>query len=100
MPAYNHNLNDYKFEVVEIPDRDVYNMLSNKYKKSASGLDRFPEVKIGELKKASGYLALATASKGDVKFYRVHSFRIAGDTLDNIYLFLDNKNQYINKVDR
>lgn len=100
LPIYNHNLDDYQFNVVEIPDRDVYEMLSRKYQKSASTLDRFPEVKSTELDKAMKYAKLSGESDGEVKFYRVHAFRIAGDTLDNVYLFFNERNEYLNRIDR
>lgn len=97
--TYTENADKFQFLVDELTDKETYNMLFKKYQKAYIDLDQFPDAQAKEIIRASKYLNLAGSVRGDKVFYRVHAYRIAGDTLDNVYIFLDDKNQYIDKME-
>ena len=83
-------LKDYKFEVFEISDKDAYdNIIKIKqgYQK-----EYFSEEISKEVTK---YLDSLGKASGNKKFYKVHYYRIASDTLNNGFVFLNDKNQKI-----
>ena len=92
-------IEEYDFEVIELRDRDAYDMLAKKYQKGADGMDKFPEVKSQQLDMAMSYLKKQGEATENKMFYRVHAFRkVDRDTIDNFYIFLDDQNKYIDNI--
>jgi hypothetical protein len=83
-------LKDYKFEVFEISDRDAYDNII-KIKQGYQKKYFLEEIN----KEVIRYLDSLGNASGNIKFYKVHYYRIANDTLNNGFVFLNNKNQKI-----
>lgn len=85
-----------KFDVVEMIDKDVYNILYDKKNKAI-----LETVSVGgdykEMENDSKKLASEIRnSKGEKKFFKVHFYRLADkDTVSNSILFLNDKNEEI-----
>ena len=83
-------LKDYKFEVFEISDKDAYdNIIKIKqgYQKEYFSEEISKEI--------TTYLDSLGKASGNKKFFKVHYYRIASDTLNNGFVFLNDKNQKI-----
>ena len=92
-------IEEYDFEVIELRDRDAYDMLAKKYQRGADGMDKFPEVRNQQLEMAKSYLQKQGEATENKMFYRVHAFRLVDkDTTDNFYIFLDDQNKYVDNI--
>ena len=83
-------LKDYKIEVFEISDKDAYdNIIKIKqgYQKEYFSEEISKEI--------TTYLDSLGKASGNKKFFKVHYYRIASDTLNNGFVFLNDKNQKI-----
>ena len=99
--ATEQELGKYKFDVIEAFDKDIYNMITEYYQNQVRSFEKFPDLQRVYLDKASENLKTMRSlmEKGELKgektFYRVHAYRIAGDTLNDKTFFLDDKNNII-----
>lgn len=78
-----------KFQTSEILDKDAYNFIIKRYQKQQESYASLETSKL-----ISTYLDSLGKSSGE-KYYRVHFFRVAEDTLNNGYVLLNNKNKII-----
>jgi phosphoribosylformylglycinamidine (FGAM) synthase PurS component len=92
----------YEFSVIEAFDKDIYNMIVDKYLNKAKWLSDLGENKASviQLGKAKEYLNLMSKLKGEKTFYCIHAYRIAGDTLNDKTFFLDDKYNIIDFINK
>lgn len=91
-------IENYKYDVVEIADRDIYKILSDLRKKRSKefyGVGSFENAS-EQMDLASVYLDSLEKAKGDKFFYKVHFYRtVDKDTVSESILYLNDKNQKI-----
>ena len=86
---YKNEVEALKFETFEILDKYAYDYIIKRYQKQQASFATMETNKLISL-----YLDSLGKSKGE-KFYKVHFFRVAGDTLNNGYVLLNNNNKII-----
>lgn len=86
---YKNEVESLQFETFEILDKDAYDYIIKRYQKQQ---ESFANTETSNL--ISVYLDSLGKSRGE-KFYKVHFFRVAGDTLNNGYVLLNNSNKII-----
>ena len=91
-------IDQYKFEVTEMMDKDMYDILNKKHTDRSNEYQNYGyyEGAQKEIELASKFVDSMGKAKGEKKFYKVHFYRIVGkDTLDKGSLMLNDKNKKI-----
>lgn len=89
-------LEKYQFTVTEAFDKDVYKMIQKKYEEDVDRDKKIKDFKAAEQDLATMEKYLHLQIKGTGKtFYKVQGVRIAGDTLNNKIVYVDDTDKVI-----
>ena len=83
-------LKEMKYDVFEISDKDAYDFI---IKTKQGYIKDYYSEEIS--KEINVYFDSLKQAKGDKKYYKIHYYRIAGDTLNNGFVILNDKNNKI-----
>ncbi|MDI6045881.1 hypothetical protein [Flavobacterium yafengii] len=91
-------IGQYKFEVTEMMDKDMYDILYKKHIERSHEYQSYGSFSGAqkEMNLASKFIDSMGKAKGEKDFYRVHFYRMVGkDTVDKGSLMLNDKNKKI-----